>query len=164
MLVFALLDPLKLTTSHLFVAVGAPERMVRARVLQLLVLVVGLFALGVRLGVVGVAIAMDAMVLVGTAFMLWQAKAYVDFPARRLFATPTVALVLATIAACAATTIPWLPRSAWCSGGVKVGVFSTVYAAVILLFEPGQVRLAVSVMKGLHPVPGESGMGGLRTC
>ena len=65
MAVFTLLDPIRVTVSSLFVAVGRPEQVVRVRLWQLAAMVVGLFALGSRWGITGVAVVVDGVLLLG---------------------------------------------------------------------------------------------------
>jgi O-antigen/teichoic acid export membrane protein len=88
MLVFTLFDPIKMTVSNLFLAVGRPQEVVRARVVQLAVMAVGLVTLGPRWGIAGVALAVDIMLLVGIAILLRQSRKFVDFSTKVLFLAP----------------------------------------------------------------------------
>jgi O-antigen/teichoic acid export membrane protein len=92
MLIFALLDPIKVTIAGVLTAVGKPEKVTLVRTIQLLVLVIGLFVLGYRFDIAGVALALDVMLVVGIGLLLYQVKPYVDFSARRLFTAPLIAL------------------------------------------------------------------------
>ena len=92
MLIFALLEPIKVTIAGVLTAVGRPEKVTLVRTIQLLVLVIGLFVLGYRFDIAGVALALDVMVVVGIGLLLHQVKPYVDFSARRLFTAPLIAL------------------------------------------------------------------------
>jgi PST family polysaccharide transporter len=109
MLIFTLLDPIRGTVANLFVAEGCPEKTVRARLVQLVVLVAGLLLLGPRWGIAGVAVAADIMLGAGILLLLWQARAHVDFSVVRLFAAPTVALVTAMLAGRAAISARGVP-------------------------------------------------------
>jgi O-antigen/teichoic acid export membrane protein len=133
MLVFTMLDPLRVTVADLFVAVGQPERVVRVRALQLAVMIAGLLILGPRLGIAGVALAVDAMLVVGIAVLLRQARAFVDFSARRMFAAPMLALVLALLAGYALAQPLGPDASPWVSGGMKMAGFCLTYGALLLL-------------------------------
>lgn len=135
MLVFTLLDPIKITVAQLFVAVGRPEFVVRARLIQLAVLVIGLFALGPNLGIDGVAVAVDVMVVVGIAILLLEARRHVSYSLRRLFLAPAVALAGGLLTAWGATQLRGVADSYWISGTVKTVVFSGVYGLVLLLLE-----------------------------
>jgi O-antigen/teichoic acid export membrane protein len=135
MLVFTMLDPIRVTVADLFVAVGQPERVVKVRALQLAVMIIGLFILGPRLGIAGVALAVDAMLMAGIAVLLWQARQFVDFSAQRMFAAPTLAL-LAGLLAGYAIALPLAPNpSPWISGALKVAGFTLAYSATLLLLE-----------------------------
>ncbi|MBN1953991.1 MAG: oligosaccharide flippase family protein [Anaerolineae bacterium] len=147
MLVFTLLDPIKATVASLFVAVGCPEKTVRARSIQLVVLVIGLFTLGSAWGIEGVALAVDLMLIVGIGLLLWQAKAHIQFSIVRLFAVPTFALTLSMAVARAAIEIPGILGSPWRTGSVKTVVFVLLYAGLLLLLERDLVPMARSIIR-----------------
>lgn len=151
MLVFTLLDPIKVTVASLFVAVGYPEKTVRARLVQLVVLVIGLFALGPRWGIEGVALAVDAMLVVGIALLLWQAKAHVHFSLLRLFGVPSIALVVGMVAGRAAIMLPGILGSPWRTGSVKTAVFLVTYVGLVLLLERRQIPMLRDIVKQLLP-------------
>jgi O-antigen/teichoic acid export membrane protein len=138
MLVFTLLDPIKVTVGSLFMAVGKPEQVVKARAIQLVVLIAGLFALGLWLGIVGVALAVNAMLVVGMGILLLKARAWVDFSPRRLFGVPSLALLLAMGTAYAASMLPMAAGSDWRTGSIKALVFTLVYGVVLLAWERRQ--------------------------
>jgi O-antigen/teichoic acid export membrane protein len=139
MLVFTLLDPIKMTVSSLFVAVGRPEKTVRARSVQLVVLGAGLVILGPRWGIAGVALAVDLMLCVGIALLLWQAREHVQFSIVRLFAAPGLALAAGMLLARASILLPDVLGSPWRTGAVKTLVFLPIYALVLLLLEREQL-------------------------
>ncbi len=140
MLIFTLLDPVRLTVANLFVAVGRPDKIVRARAAQLAVLVAGLFALGPWLGIAGVALAVDAMLVVGIGLLLWQAGEYVDFSLWTLFAAPGAGVGLGILAARAAIMVPGILGSPWRTGFVKTLTFMAMYSAVVLVLEGRRLR------------------------
>lgn len=135
MLIFTLLDPLKQTVADLFVGLGDPGRVARVRLWQLGILLVGLALLGRPYGIVGVALAVDLMLVVGVGLLLWQARAVVDFSPVALFGAPLAALAVGLAAGRAA--IGWLDVAAtpWLSAAVKLGVFAVLYAALLLTLE-----------------------------
>ena len=140
--VFALLDPLRDLVGSLYLAVGQPQRLMRYRLLQLGVLVAGLFMLGTRYGTVGVAIAVDAMLVLGIALLLQGARGWVDFSWLRLFGAPA-ARVLAGVAG-ALGLVSLLPGDAslWLSAIVKSAVFLGLFCALLLALE----RAAITEM------------------
>lgn len=140
MLVFTMLDPIRSTVSDLFIAVGRPDQVVRVRLVQLITMVVALFGLGLRWGIAGVAVAVDLMLLVGIGILLWQARAYVDYSARRLLAAPAAALTMGLLLA-AFTASNWLQAaSPWWSLLVKSAVFAVSFAALLALLEYRDLR------------------------
>jgi O-antigen/teichoic acid export membrane protein len=93
MLLYSLLDPIRVITSSVLIAVGKPEKVSQVRMLQLLTLGIGLFTLGFSYQIAGVAMSMDLMVLVGVLLSLRIVREYVDFSLLRLFAPPILALL-----------------------------------------------------------------------
>lgn len=135
MLLFTLFDPIKATVGQLFVAVGKPEQILKARFIQLCILVAGLFSLGLWLDVSGVALAVDAMLVAGIIILLWQARMYVDFSVRRLIGIPFLALAVALLVGLLIGNC-WGPNAPdlW-KGVVKGAAFLIVYGAILLTGE-----------------------------
>ena len=149
MSVFTLLDPIRVTVSQVFVAVGQPERIIRVRLVQLVVLVAGLFAFGRPLGIVGVALVVNIVLLVGLVPLLHSARAHVDYSARRLFAIPTLAVIGAALAAtvgawaaCLRSTCP----NDWLTALIKGGLFLLTFSGILLSAErQGLVEMTSSL-------------------
>lgn len=136
MLIFTMLDPIKLTVANLFVAVGKPAQVTQTRLVQLVVLVAGLFALGTPLGITGVALAVDIMLLVGMVLLFWLARPLIPFSLRRLFAVPTGALLVALLLGGAMAALPAVTATPdWATAVLKLLLFGLAYTAVLLLFE-----------------------------
>jgi len=147
MLILTLLNPVKGTVANLLVAVGKPREIIQARLVQLAVLVLGLFLLGRRFGNSGVAVAVDGMAVVGMALLYRQALRYVDFSAWRLFAVPSVALVIGLVLACGASMSPGILGSDWRTGFVKAAVFLGVYSIVLASLERREIYNAYSFLR-----------------
>ena len=139
MLIYTLLDPLNVTLQNLFTAVGVPEKVARIHGLQLAILVVGLVGLGPVYGISGVAIAVDAMLVIGIVLLFWQARRYVDFSPRTLLLAPGLAVLTGLIGSMAAMALPRSTGSDWLTGGVKTLVFSVLYLGVLVLIERDQL-------------------------
>jgi len=153
MLVYTLLDPIKITIAGVLTTSGAPEKVVRTRVIQLVVMIAGLVILGPRLGIAGVALAVDLMLVVGMVLLLWEARAYVDFSLRMLFGVPAAALIVALMAARLAIRLPGIPGSDWIVGGIKGGVFVLVYAGLVALLERKNIPRYLALVRHLRPTP-----------
>ncbi|MCA9967725.1 MAG: polysaccharide biosynthesis C-terminal domain-containing protein, partial [Anaerolineales bacterium] len=147
MLIFTLLDPLKLTTASLIGYMGYPERIVRTRLAQLVVLGAGLFALGPRWGIAGVAVAVDIMLFVGIALFFWQVREFVDYSVWAMFAMPTLALLLAGGLARAALLLPGVMGSDWRTGLVKTAVFTLTYTVILFLTERQQMTRMITQLR-----------------
>ncbi len=148
MMIYTLLDPLKGMLGEMFVAVGMPKVTVRARLVQLVVFIIALFALGPRWNIVGVAVAADIMLTVGVVIMLWEARKVVDFSAVRLFAAPTFALVVALLLGRLAVTIPGVLGSDWRTAAVKIAVFCPVYCGLLYVMERRMLHQLLAVVRG----------------
>jgi hypothetical protein len=98
-------------------------------------MVAGLFFLGLPFGITGVALAVDLMLLVGIAFLLFQARGYVDFSLIKLFAVPALALLLALSSTGAIFFFDLFSLNDWLSALLKLVVFTTVYGATLLTLE-----------------------------
>ncbi len=139
MLLFILLDPIKLTIGLLFMAVGKPDRLVQVRAFQLLVLIIGLSLLGTALGVNGVALAVDIMLLFGIVIMLYRAREIVKFSIKKLFIIPLLAIGVAlTMLYILEIMVELQPF--WLNGFVKLVLFTATYLAIWLAIERGEVR------------------------
>ncbi|HDD24420.1 MAG TPA: hypothetical protein ENF52_03175 [Chloroflexi bacterium] len=147
MLVFTLFDPLKTTIGNLYLAIGRPEQMVKARLVQLAVLVISLFLLGSHFGIAGVALAVDVMLVVGIGLLLWQARAWIDFSAFKLLKIPAVALLCGLALARLAITFPCVLGSDWYTAIVKIVIFIPVYSGVLLLFERDNLTALRTLLK-----------------
>lgn len=135
MLVFTMLDPIRTTVADLFVAVGQPSVIVKTRLVQLIVLIAGLYVLGMSFGISGVALAVNIMLVVGLGIMLRQARSYVDFSLSRLFFVPGLALILGLIITYAALSLMPASLSVWLAIAVKSSVFVVVFGGVLLALE-----------------------------
>jgi len=140
MLVFTLLDPIRATVSSLFLAVGRPGQLIRIRIVQLAVLLMGLATLGRQFGITGVALSVNAMLVVGIVIMFWRAHRYVDFSVLRLFVTPGIALIMATLAARASLLMPGVLGEDWRTALVKITAFGLVYSLFLLILEARRFR------------------------
>ncbi len=138
MLIFSVLDPVKFSIGNLFVAVGQPEKLVKARVIQLLVMVIGLFGLGFTYGITGIAIAVDIMIVVGLVLMFLLSREYVDYSAMDLFATPVLGLLAGIIPGL--IIHGWVgPQTDLSSGLLKIAVYSIGYLGLFLAMEYKQI-------------------------
>lgn len=140
LLLFALLDPINATLSSLFTAVGQLGQLLRIRLLQVAVLLGGLFVFGHWAGIHGVALAVNLMLVVGILLLLQNSRRYVDFSALRLFATPALALGCGMLLARLALLWPGIHGADWRTGMVKVVVFAAIYTTVLLINEHRQVE------------------------
>jgi O-antigen/teichoic acid export membrane protein len=147
MLPFTLFDPMKKSMANLFVAVGKPEITVNIRLIQLTVMVVGLFTLGRIYGTEGVAIAVDLMMLVGIVLILLRAKEYVDLSLKKLFLFPTIGLLLGVFIVLYFESSLNLIFGDVISGSIKAFSFLFAYFAIILLFDIKEIQSVIYIAK-----------------
>jgi O-antigen/teichoic acid export membrane protein len=135
MLAYALFDPIKGMIGSLLVLSGAPKKVIRTRIIQLLVMITGLVTLGPRLGIVGVAAAVDVMLVVGIVIFYHDARQFVDFSLLRFFTIPTLAMGLGLLFVQGVQRWFDIGGSTWLAASVKISVFVLTYAAVLILVE-----------------------------
>lgn len=144
LLLFALLDPINATLSSLFMAVGQPAKLLQIRVVQAVVLFVGLFSLGRLAGIQGVALAVNLMLVVGILLLLHQSRRYVSFSALRLFAIPGMALGAGVLVARLALWLPSVQNAGLAQTGlVKIVLFGIVYSTILLVSERQQFETLI---------------------
>jgi O-antigen/teichoic acid export membrane protein len=145
LLLFAMLDPIKMTVSGLFISIGVPEVVARVRLIQLGMMVIGLFVFGLRWGITGVAIAVNLMALTGVVMLLIQAKKHVQFSAWKLLSIPVIALALSFLSAQFASLSPWIPGSPWVTVAVKIVIFTIVFGIILFIFERKNFKMVIEM-------------------
>lgn len=139
MLLFALINPIKYSIGNIFVSVGRPEIILRARTVQLIVMVTGLFIFGNMYGIEGVAAAVDLMVILGLVHQLVLVREFVDYSVKDLFLTPLLSIG-------AGLGLYYLV-SVWVSSNLdlitaiqKMGLYSVGFVLVFILLENEIIR------------------------
>lgn len=133
MVFYVMLDPLLLTMGHLLLAVGDPQALARARVVQMIFFIPAVVLFARLAGIEGVALAADAMLLVGWVFLDRAVRKHVDFSLLRMWGVPLVAMGLGMAAALG---YMWtFPGLSWAHALVKGGIFLAVVAGVMMLLE-----------------------------
>ena len=148
MLIYTLFDPIKLTIANMMIAVGEPEKVSLVRLVQLLALVAGLFVLGPRFGITGVALAVDIMLVIGIGLLLHHVRKHVDVSLVRLFAVPVLALVLGIGAGLIIDRIFLAGMSDWVVLIIRSLVFISFYGGLIYIIEGRElIETAREVLK-----------------
>ena len=147
MLLFTLLDPIRFTLSSLFIAVGKPEKLFWIRLVQLVVMIVGLFTFGNLLGISGVAIAVNLMILTSIIILLWQARTYVRFSILRLFGSPTLALIIGLVITYVSIEISGIHGFNLLTGVIKTLVFGIIYMGIIIILEHNELPMLINYAK-----------------
>ncbi len=143
MLVYALIDPIRVLLAGLLTATGHPGKVLVAHAVQLAVLVACLPTLGIAYGIEGVAVGVNLMTVAGIGVLFYAARGMLDFSPRALWLAPTLALAAGLGAGAAAGMLATDAVAAWPSptrvdaavGALKLVGFGTGYAAVLLLLE-----------------------------
>lgn len=153
MTIFTLLDPIRVTVSQVFVAAGNPEQILRVRALQLAVLVAGLYLFGRAYGIVGVAILINIVFLLGLLPLLRSARQFVDFSVKRLFGPPTLAALVGGSGALAAV---WLACQSltcpndWLTGLLKGIIYVSFFLGFMLILERNQMAKMMLDLKKVY--------------
>lgn len=149
LLVFTLLDPLKLSLSEVLNAVGKPEKVVLTRTLQLATLILGLVLLSPGWGITGVALAVDLMLIVGIAILLIQAKQFVDFSTVALFFAPAISLAVGIVLTGWSMDRVQIVLNDWSSIVIKTLLFGPGYLVMLIILER---KLLLSMWKSVRQV------------
>lgn len=159
MLIYTMFDPLKHMISSVIILSDAAERVIRVRLIQLSIMLVGLFTLGPNLGIAGVALAVDAMLVVGMVLFYAEARRFVDFSLKKIFIVPALALGLGVGVVRAGLSLLNLAGNDWLTGFFKASLFSLVYCGVLISVERAQLMQAldylISVIKKESDYAGE---------
>jgi O-antigen/teichoic acid export membrane protein len=139
MIVYTLLDPINLGVNNLLLATGRSVEVMRTRLWQAIVFLPGVALLGLWLGIEGVALAADIMMLLGTLLFFRYARQVVDYSGRTMWLWPIVAMILTGAVVVLATPL-WeaLPLAA--SLAIKVILIPMLYLAILWLTEREQLR------------------------
>jgi len=148
MLVFTLLDPIKITIADIFIAEGVPERISHIRLIQFITLLIGLFVLGPILGISGVAIAVDVMLLLGITLSLLMVRQYVEYSVIRLFGAPVISLSLGYIGTGILLSLI-TAESQLLILFIKSAIFCFIFALALILFE---YRDLAKIKQGIESV------------
>lgn len=148
MIVYVLLEPLSMSARNLLMAIGQPQQVLRARLVQTAVFLPALFGLGQLFGINGVAIAADLMALAGTAVLFYYARQHTDFSVRRIWFWP-ISSILVTAVLVLALNPFWQQLDLWLSLGLKLLLITAVYGTILLLTEKEQLRSGWQIIWGI---------------
>ena len=155
LLAASIFKPVLTTLVQLAVAVGEPGALARVRLLQLLVLVGAMLALGPMFGMLGVALAVLASSLAGLGLLLALSRRFVKLPLRRLFAAPLLTLAVAIGIGLIAPELLPPTASEWTKSGVKALLFLSVYGVGLALIEGREIlsmaRWTLGRLRGSNP-------------
>jgi teichuronic acid exporter len=148
MLFFTLLDPLKASISHVFIAVGNPEKNIFARLTQLVILIssLSLFYLLTDLNAIGVAISINLMAVTGVCLMLFQARQYVDVSIIKLFFAPFISLSIgigiSVLLALVFKNTALIPLAI-----IKITSFVLFYSITLFVLEREELLIQITVLR-----------------
>ena len=134
MLLYTLLDALLLLGETFLVAVGDPQRLSYTRVRQVLFFIPAVIGGAYLWGIDGVALAANAMLIVGTCVLYPGLRKIIDFSLFRLGFWPVIALSLSYGAGLLLESL-WAETSMWVSAVVKLILFTGLFVGTLLLTE-----------------------------
>lgn len=134
MVVYSLFDPLLVTAGDLLTACGAPQKMTRVRIVQL-VFFVPAVVVGARLWQInGIALAADGMLVVGLLGVFSMTRTFVDISLRKLFVAPALGLAAGGVSFLLVSQFLQV-QGALLWAIVKGFSYTMPYLAVLLLLE-----------------------------
>lgn len=149
LVVFALLDPVRLTLTDLLLGIGEQASVLRSYAAQILILAAGIVVLGGALGVPGVALAVNVMTVFATVTLFRQASRFVRLSHRQLWLGPAAALALGTAATFLLLRLVPDGAAPWAVLALKGAAYGGTYAAVLGTLERHHVRMAAGRIRGL---------------
>jgi O-antigen/teichoic acid export membrane protein len=161
MIALTVLSPMRGTVGRLFIAVGKPGDLAQVNLLQLALMVLGLFVVSwAGPSIEGVALVTTLVVVVGIGALLFKARPYVGISNLRLFAWPFVALLAGMVSS------SWIATGTsvsgmMASGAMKLVIFGLGYLVVLGAAErdttASMIREARRLMGRRAPPMDESG-------
>ena len=154
MILYTFLDPLNLVAQDLLFATGHPGPISRVRWVQFLVFIPGVI-LGARfLGIEGVALAADLMMLLGALLLFRKTAEVVDYSARTLWLWPVAAM--AWVLAAVVLAEPWLRTFTDLTALlIKLAFIGLAYTATLWLAEKDEmtrgIRMIMDLLKKRNP-------------
>lgn len=134
MLVYMLLDPISINLNYFLIGVGKPGLLVRVRAVQVIFFIGAVIGLGSWLGVQGVAVAANLMMVIGIIIMLYLSQRFIQYPVSRIFAWPSVAGFVA-----GGATLALIPDSLevnmWVSLFLKWVLVAAIYSIILYVAE-----------------------------
>ncbi len=147
--IYVILDPLLLVMGNLLLAVGDPRALARGRVAQMLFFLPAVVMAAHWWGIEGVALAADAMLLIGWFFLDRAIRRFVDYSAGRLWGMPLVGTTLGLGLAGVFTRL--YPDLSWSHALAKGGIFLVSVGGVMMTVEAREIgnmiRQLVEVMR-----------------
>ena len=86
------------------------------------------------MGINGVAISVDIMLVVGITFFFYRAKQYVDFSLVTLFLVPIIDLLSGMLISNGLISLVD-PTAHWQAAAIKICAFGVAYSVVLFIFE-----------------------------
>jgi len=148
MIVYTLLNPLATGASNVLLATGHPGVVARTRLLQVLVFVPAVAALGVLFGIEGVALAADLMMLLGTFLLFRHTRAVVDYSQRSLWFWPLAALIVTATITLILSPV-WRQLPIWAALIGKAALITLTYTGLLWLTEREELLTGWRMIRGL---------------
>ncbi len=148
MIVYTILDPLALAANRLMLATGHPKIVTRIRWLQLAVFIPAVIGGAAWLGIEGVALAADLMMLVGVLLLFRAARHVVDYSASALWRWPILASAL-VVGATLGLEQAFSGASPALILAVKMAAIPTLFGLVLFLTEREQLLTGMQMIWGL---------------
>ncbi|MEZ4713604.1 MAG: oligosaccharide flippase family protein [Caldilineaceae bacterium] len=135
MVIYAIFDPLFSLLSMFLIAIGRPATTTKTRLFQVLVFIPAVILMGKWFDINGVALAADAMIIVGFGQLLYHARQSISFSVTKIALAPLAATVVSGALVWLLTAQPWLPESIGLRLLIKSSLTIGIYLGLLLLVE-----------------------------
>jgi O-antigen/teichoic acid export membrane protein len=150
MLLYSFIDPLVISAGYLLLALGYPKLQMRTNLIQAAVFIPLVIILANLLGIRGIAIAADIMIVIGVINLFRYANKFVDFSIKEMFLVPILGAI---VAGC----VGWLYKSKPILSTSSLHFFSMLiftsilYVVILVLLEWKSFQKLINIFKRLYP-------------
>jgi O-antigen/teichoic acid export membrane protein len=146
MLLFVMFDPIRLSIGKFLITVGRPYDVIKSLIIQVLVMILGIYTIGFLWGTIGVAVVINIVVLLGIVTLSGAAREYVDFSIYDIVMCPVCALVSGLVISMGIFEIFSIHCSDIYKAVIKIVMFIVVYGGLNFILERDKMQKVLAMM------------------